>query len=138
VDKAIIRRKISLISEDLIALKDIAKLTLKNYLKDSINEILSERYLERIIGRTIDINYHIITESGFPPPRDYYSSFIKLGEMKIVPAVLAEKLASLAGIRNRLAHEYNDIDEKLIYEAVKFCFTDFPKYLEYVNTFIKR
>lgn len=75
-DKILIRRKVSLISEDIIHLKDIVKLTFKKYINSYQNEILSERYLERIIGRMIDINYHIITETGFSPPRDYYGSFI--------------------------------------------------------------
>lgn len=138
VDRILLKRKLSLISKDLIGLKHISKLSLKKYLSNYKNEILSERYLERIIGRMIDINYHIITEKGSPPPRDYYNSFVELGKLKILPAELSKKLANSAGLRNRLAHEYNGIDEKMVYNAVKMCFSDIPKYMKLINTFIKK
>ena len=34
-----------------------------------------------MIGRMIDVNYHLITESGQPPPPDCHASFLKLGEL---------------------------------------------------------
>jgi uncharacterized protein YutE (UPF0331/DUF86 family) len=137
IDKILIKRKITLIAEDLTSLKEIADLSLEKYLADHKNEILAERYLERIIGRMIDINYHLITETGHTPPRDYFSSFIQLGKMKIIPVAESEKLALSAGLRNRLAHEYDAIDEKQIYAAVKVCFKDIPAYLKNINSFIK-
>ena len=32
----------------------------------------------------IDINYHLITASGHPPPADYHVSFLKLGELGVL------------------------------------------------------
>ena len=138
IDKILINRKITLIAEDLLNLKSISKLDYSGYINDYKNEILAERYLERIIGRMIDINYHIIVERAFPPPKDYYASFIQLGKLKILPVKLAEKLSKSAGLRNRLAHEYNGIDEKKVYQAVKECFADIPKYLKLIEKFITR
>ncbi len=138
VDKILVRRKITLIAEDMLNLKPISELNYSGYIADLKNEILAERYLERIIGRMIDINYHIIVERGFPPPTDYYDSFIKLGKLKIIGQKFAEKLAQSAGLRNHLAHEYNGIDEKKIYQAVKLCFTDIPKYLKLIDKFASK
>jgi len=39
-------------------------------------------------------------------------------------------------LRNRLAHEYNGIDEKMIYDAVKHVVAELPRYLEAVKSFI--
>jgi uncharacterized protein YutE (UPF0331/DUF86 family) len=55
---------------------------------------LAERYLERIIGRMIDINYHVLTESGQPPPPDYYPSFTALAT---IPEYL-KRLAAHVGL----------------------------------------
>jgi uncharacterized protein YutE (UPF0331/DUF86 family) len=137
VDKVLIKRKISLISEDIIHLKPLAGLSLSGYLDKYENEILTERYLERIIGRMIDINYHIITELGHPPPRDYFQSFVELGRLKVIPFDLADRLTSAAGLRNRLAHEYDDIDEKLVYSSLQSCFKDIPPYLKAIHSFIE-
>jgi len=59
--------------------------------------------LQELIEAAIDVNIHVIVQSGNPAPDDYYDSFIKIGEMKIIPLSLAEKLAPSARVRNRLA-----------------------------------
>jgi len=62
IDEKLISRKITLINNDLKSLKALSKLSLKTYLSKADYEALAERYLERIIGRMIDINYHILSE----------------------------------------------------------------------------
>ena len=62
IDEQLISRKITLINNDLKSLKALSKLSLKTYLSKADYEALAERYLERVIGRMIDINYHILSE----------------------------------------------------------------------------
>ncbi len=128
----IIIRKIKLINEDLKYLKVIDKVSLKTFLKKYEIEAATERYLEKIVGRMIDINYHILAEKENYIPLDYYNSFIELGKKKYLPEKFAEKIADSAGLRNRLAHEYDEIDEEKIYQAAKTCLKDVPKYLSYI------
>ena len=71
IDSVLITRKISLIAADLKALVPYAELSLQAYLKEPVNEVAVERYLERVIGRMIDINYHIVTELGHHLPRTF-------------------------------------------------------------------
>ena len=55
INHEIVERKISLILQDLEQLREMAKLDLPEYLADFRNEILAERYLERIISpRKVD------------------------------------------------------------------------------------
>lgn len=137
IDKELIRRKIRLIAKDLKELKPITNLSEKEYFKDSIHEVLAERFLERIITRMIDINYHIIVESDEPPPKDYYSSFVELSKMKILSYDFANDLAQYAGLRNRLVHEYNELDERKVYKAAKKIIKDLPKYLKCIEGFVE-
>ncbi|KKP78197.1 MAG: hypothetical protein A2271_04315 [Candidatus Moranbacteria bacterium RIFOXYA12_FULL_35_19] len=130
IDKSIIIRKITLINKDLKSLKKLSQLSLKTYLSKSEYEAMTERYLERIIGRMIDINYHILLEAEKENPIDYYSSFIELGKKKYLPLKLSITMADSAGLRNRLAHEYDEIDEKKVFEAMNSCLRDVPKYLK--------
>ena len=39
-------------------------------------------------------------------------------------------MANSAGLRNRLAHEYDEIDAKKVYAAMASCIKDAPKYLK--------
>ncbi|MBU2474565.1 MAG: DUF86 domain-containing protein [Patescibacteria group bacterium] len=138
VDKKIICRKVILINKDLKGLIPLSELSLKKYLSKADYETLAERYLERIIGRMIDINYHILSELENDSPSDYYNSFIIMGRKKCLPNVLAESLANSAGLRNRLAHEYDEIIEKIIYQAIQKCLKEVPKYLKCIVNFIEK
>jgi uncharacterized protein YutE (UPF0331/DUF86 family) len=130
IDKKLIHRKISLINVDLKSLQALNKLSLKTYLSKSEYEALAERYLERIIGRMIDINYHILSEMENDVPTDFYNSFVKMGRKKYLPLKLSSTMADSAGLRNRLAHEYDEIDPKKVFEAIDSCLRDVPKYLK--------
>ena len=130
IDKKLISRKITLINGDLKSLKALSKLSLKTYLSKADYEALAERYLERIIGRMIDINYHILSEKEKEIPADFYNSFIALGRKKYLPIKLADIMANSAGLRNRLAHEYDEIDAKKVFGAMVACLKDVPKYLK--------
>jgi uncharacterized protein YutE (UPF0331/DUF86 family) len=138
IDAELVTRKIVLITRDLTALEPIARLGQPGFLADPTNEALAERYLERMIGRMIDINYHLITETGNPPPADYYGSFTELGRVGALDPETAQRLASSAGLRDRIVHEYDELDPKRIFEAVQASLRDIPEYLRQVNAFVSR
>jgi uncharacterized protein YutE (UPF0331/DUF86 family) len=132
IDKDLITRKILLITEDLKALQELASRPVADYVASPTDEVLAERYLERIIGRMIDINYHVLSESGHPPPRDYYESFTALATVGMLDRDFATRIAACAGLRNRIAHEYETIDPLRIHEALQSAVRDIPAYLRRV------
>ena len=138
IDPTLIIRKINLISGDLDELLTLSRKSFEEYLASRVDEILAERYLERVIGRMIDINYHLITEAGHPPPSDYYQSFLQLGKLNVLPADLAQRIASCAGLRNRIVHEYDEIDPRKVYEGLLAAVGDIPEYLRHVHDHINR
>lgn len=48
----------------------------------------------------------------------------------------AASLARSSGLRNRLAHEYNGLDERLVYEAAKAALLQVPEYLRAVEAYV--
>lgn len=138
IDRQLITRKMSLILEDLAGMARLSKLSRAQYLEDSINEALAERYLERAIGRMIDINFHLITESGHAPPKDYHESFTRLGTLGVMTTDLAKETAMAAGLRNRIVHEYDDIDPERVYEALPVAIRRIPAYLDHIQRFIEK
>lgn len=138
IDRLLITRKMSLILEDLAAMTRLSQLPREQYLKDSINEALAERYLERAIGRMIDVNFHLVTESGHAPPKDYHESFVLLGTLGVMNADLAKEMAMAAGLRNRIVHEYDDIDPERVHEALPVAVRRIPVYLDHIQRFVEK
>lgn len=137
IDPVLIARKFKLIAEDLRALEPMASVELETYLADQTTQVLAERYLERLIGRMIDVNYHILTETNNPPPADYFRSFTELARIGILPADFAKNIARSAGLRNRLVHEYDEIEPEKVYQGVKAAVEDVPKYMNLINHFVE-
>src|SRR4030066_795005 len=102
IGRELVTRKVLLIGRDLEDLRELGARGLGEYLADPYKEVLAERFLERTITRMIDVNYHLITGSDRPPPRDYYESFTALGEMGILAPAFASQIASSEGLRNRI------------------------------------
>jgi len=119
IDKAIIRRKLAVIIENLNALGPISGMTREEYIQDLYKRKATERLLQELIEAAIDINIHIIVQTGNIAPDDYYRSFIDAGRLKIIQIELAEKLAPSAGLRNRLVHEYDLIEHAIVLDAVQ-------------------
>jgi uncharacterized protein YutE (UPF0331/DUF86 family) len=94
--------------------------------------------LERIIGRMIDVNYHLITEAGQPPPRDYFDSFTQLARIGVLPAKFATQIAASAGLRNRLVHEYDEIDPERVYAGLQAAVRDVPDYLRHIERYLNK
>ncbi len=136
IDENMVTRKITFINRDLKFLSILSRLSMEEYLKKFEHEALAERYLERIIGRMIDINYHILAIEKDHSPTDLHASFVDMGEMGYLEKGFAQRLAKSAGLRNRLTHEYDEIDEKKVYEAMKDCLKDVPKYLAQIDKLI--
>lgn len=137
VDPQLVRRKASLILEDLKRLEPIARAPVDAFV-GSLEEIVAERLLERMVGRMIDINYHLAVGSGRMPPKDYHESFLDLAELGVLSADAAGALARAAGIRNRLAHEYDGIDQRLVHAASVSSLSTVPDYLRAVEVWLSQ
>jgi len=130
-------RKMVLITEDLRRLEALGQKGREEYLASEIDEALAERYLERMIGRMIDVNYHLLTESGEAPPRDYHESFVALSRLGALDGNFARRLAPCAGLRNRIIHAYDDLDAGRVYDSLRDAVADLPAYLAGIRSFLE-
>jgi uncharacterized protein YutE (UPF0331/DUF86 family) len=129
-DAEIINAKLSIILENLKALEPIKGMGRDEYLHDIYKRKATERLLQEMIEAAIDIKVRMAVGSGHSSPTDYYQSFIQAGELGIISPELAEKLAPAAGLRNRLIHEYDKIDHRIVLEAVAMAGELFPRYVK--------
>lgn len=138
IEVEIIRRKLAVIAENLAALKPIETLAKEEYIKDVYKRKATERLLQELIEAAIDINSHMIVQTGNTAPDDYYDSFIKAGELDIISSTIAEKLAPSAGLRNRLVHEYDLLEHSLVLGAVKTAAALYPRYVKEIDDYISK
>ena len=137
LDRELVTRKMALIARALDPLRAIYQRGAAAYVGSMVDQAVVERYLERTIGRMIDINYHLITESGDAPPTDYHASFTRLAELHVLESDFAARIARSAGLRNRLVHEYDEIDARKLFDALGAALDDVPAYLAAVNRWIE-
>jgi len=97
IEVEIVRRKLAVIIENLKILEPIKDLNTDEYLQDLYKRKATERLLQELIETAIDINIHLIIETGHTVPDDYHESFIKVGELKIISLDLAQKTCTLSG-----------------------------------------
>jgi uncharacterized protein YutE (UPF0331/DUF86 family) len=138
LDEETIRRKLTVITENLQALLPIMDLTRDEYATDLYRRKATERLLQELVEAAIDVNIHLIVQTGHPAPDDYYDSFMGVGELKVIPMNLAEKMAPSAGLRNRLVHQYDRLNHAIVHQAVRMAEELYPAYVSKVEEFITK
>ncbi len=136
MEAEVIRRKLAVIIENLKALDPLKNMKKDEYIDDIYKRKAAERLLQELIEAAIDINTHIIVQAGGVVPDDYYESFIRAGELKIISSDMAERLAPSAGLRNRLVHEYDLLDHSMVLEAIGMAEKLYPKYVKEIEDYI--
>lgn len=141
IDPLFINRKINFIKRDLGRLEGFKHLTFNQAAKDWKNYSIIKNLLLEIIGRGIDINQHLIAELAgveIPAPLDYKETFLKLGELKILPERFAQQISKSAGFRNAVVHGYNDLDKWTVYRSVNDALREYTQYCDYILKFLSK
>ena len=141
--KDFIKKKTSLIQEDLGRLLVFKDFTLEEIASDFFKYNTLERLLEKIIMRAVDINQHIIGEladEGTLAPTNYRETFKEIAKFEIYPEEFGKKISLSVGTRNILVHDYDDegTDYEKIYHSVGDCLKEYHKYCEYILKFLEK
>ena len=119
LDRALVQRKLAAIARNLGDLGAIEGLTLEEYRRDRFRQKGTERLLQETVEVAVDVNLQLLSARGHPTPPDYHESFVGAGRAGIIPEDLARQLAPSAGLRNRLLHEYDALDDVIVLGAVR-------------------
>jgi uncharacterized protein YutE (UPF0331/DUF86 family) len=79
--------------------------------------LATERGLQLAIQVCIDIAGHLVAELDLPLPADYRGLFVALTAADLDPG-LSDRLAAATGLRNVLVHDYLELDENVVWEAL--------------------
>lgn len=106
----------------------------KNLLKTIRGAI--ERWCEEIVESAVTINNELLSSIN-KVPDSYYKSFIELESLNIFNEKDLEKLASTAGYRNRLAHDYMNIDPEISINSAKNILNIYKKYIKEIYSYLE-
>jgi uncharacterized protein YutE (UPF0331/DUF86 family) len=67
---------------------------------------------------------------------DYFNSFIDIAEQDIIPIEFALKIAPSTGLRNILVHEYEEINDEVVYNSINTCLQYYLEYMNLINQYL--
>ena len=140
LDNDFIKRKLALNQKELERLQAFENIVIDEIAHDPGKHAACERYLERLIGRAIDINQHIISErAGIETlPLRYRDTFLALADLGVYTREFAEAIAPSAGLRNALVHKYDTIDPILLGKSVSEAIKEYNEYARYILSYIEK
>jgi uncharacterized protein YutE (UPF0331/DUF86 family) len=98
-----------------------------------------ERLVQLIVETVMDANGALAADGGFAPPASGRESFDVAERLRAVSPELAQRFrASYVGLRNRIVHEYETLDETLVLRAARRLVGDVRGYVSAVRSFLSR
>lgn len=136
IETVIVTTRLELIARYLDNLKKFNKISLEDYLNNFESQLIVERLLQLMTQAAIDINEHILSKLNPGNSTTNFEAFIELGKYGVISSELGKQLAPSAGLRNRLVHEYDDIDSNQVFKAISFALEQYPLYVQQVNSYL--
>ncbi|HZX44935.1 MAG TPA: DUF86 domain-containing protein [Candidatus Nanoarchaeia archaeon] len=114
-----VKDKIAEIETFLDELKGFMPDDFKDYKSDTVIKAACERYVEKIIEAAVDLSFLIIKQKNFRIPQDDIDAFNILLSERVIDKDLAARLRDAKGMRNIIAHQYGEIDDKIVFYSLK-------------------
>ncbi len=97
---------------------------------------VAERLLQLMVDTVIDINKHIIKEQHLETPDDLQGTFEILSDNNILEKEFAQKIGKVVGLRNRIVHQYETVDNKQFIKEFRENRIDFDEYFKQIITYL--
>ncbi len=118
VDSAVIDAKLRELSRRLRRIEAKQPASLKQLAADEDLQDILSRNLELAIQTCIDIAFHLCGAHGVVPATAA-EAFAQLARRGLIERSLAQRLQRAVGFRNVLAHEYTEVDWKIVMRVIR-------------------
>jgi len=96
-----------------------------------------ERLVQLLVEVAADCNGLIVAAGGGTPPVTARESFVAVRDLGVLPNALAERfVASYVGLRNRVVHDYDRLDHRLVQQAARRLAADALAYARQVRRWL--
>ena len=135
-DNEAIIKKIEELRDSLQKLQEFHEMDKNAYISDYHNYGLAEHYMQQALEKVLDISRHLVLSLEFKMPDDSHNLFSLLAKAKILSAEFVKRNTKLAGFRNRLVHDYDEIDHQKTYEYLRAHMEDLRNFIKQVSKYI--
>jgi uncharacterized protein YutE (UPF0331/DUF86 family) len=132
IDKSLVLRKIERIDAYLKQVRQKRDPGFEVFRKNIDLQSIVLFNLIQSIQACVDIGAHIISDSEWGVPGSQSDIFEILAQHKIISKQLSQGMIKMVGFRNRIVHEYEEIDLRIVYDVWQKNSKDVDKYCKSV------
>ena len=137
--KDIVIRKLTRLKGYLQELSTYKSISWEEYIEAFQNQRTVERLIQLVVDIAVDINIHMLVDEGYAPPSDAYNSFLEASsKLGLFPESFAQSIAPSTGERNIIVHEYEQIDDVIIYSSIGETLSFYEDYIKHVSTYLNQ
>jgi uncharacterized protein YutE (UPF0331/DUF86 family) len=130
------REKLNLIIERAADIEDWLPSDVSDFSSDKRNRLAIYKAFQELIEASFDVAAMVCKDLKIVP-KDDYTNLETLQNIRIIDEHLNNALAESNGLRNRLVHRYNSLDDTLAYESIQTLLPDFKHFEEVIDKWLK-
>lgn len=92
--------------------------------------------MQEAVEASTDVAAMILKDEG-KLPKDDYSNIESLFELKVIDKKLKDALNEANGLRNRLVHEYNRLNDEVALESIQYLLVPIENFVEAVQKWMR-
>ena len=136
VDYNIVVKKINSINHNMVRIIKYKSVPLEEFLQDEDGKDIVTHNLFIMLQHIIDIGTHIIADENMEEPVFVSDIADILAKEGVLDKNLVKPLKLMIGLRNIIAHEYGDIDFKIIHKIITSNIHDVNSILENIIKYV--
>lgn len=119
VDEEVVTRKLEVIERYLRDLRAEQQIDEATYLEDERTQRVVERLFNNLINACSDLAAHVRAAETLQDRGSTAGDMKTLGEAGILPDSLVERMVEMAGFRNALTHDYEELRQPEVYRQLQ-------------------
>lgn len=138
-EKALIREKLTRLAEYVDELSPYLKQSYRKYSERKGDQRIVERLAQIVVETAADTNDLLIAEAHGSPAPHARASFVQVRDLRVLPAVLAERFVDrYVRMRNLIVHEYDRLDTRTVFHTSQRLIKDARAYIRAVRRYLAR
>ncbi|MEQ9715328.1 MAG: type VII toxin-antitoxin system HepT family RNase toxin [Candidatus Asgardarchaeia archaeon] len=105
--------------------------------RNELVKLATYKAFQEIVEGSMDVIAMLCKDNGIPP-RDDYSNIEALLKKKIIDDELSKIMIEGNGLRNRIVHKYNKLDDKKAFIEIIESLPEFERFIEVVENWIEK
>lgn len=128
--------KVNLVSKRSDEIRKWTGIRSEDFIGDEKTKLATYKAFQEVVEASMDIVAMICKDLKIPPKDDYTN--IKILKTKISFDDIEKTLIEANGLRNRIVHRYNTMDDLLAFKSMKEILPEISKFIEGVKKWIRQ